>query len=156
MLSDAVPVMFPNQTHLHDHFRLGASDSTITIDVTSTVTKTYFSSTVLEQPTITNLRAPGCSRDCSFNEDLLTQQRNSWTKCPGTITVGRIHYIVDSANNKTSTSTSYEAQVTFINSNGDLATSSVSDILASGSHIITRADVNAAGTVTHVDEGHTM
>lgn len=70
--------------------------------------------------------------------------------------VGRIYYIIDSANNKTITSTSYSQQVTLFNSVGSKVTSDVSDIIAAGSHILTRTDVNAAGTVTYVDGTETM
>jgi hypothetical protein len=64
-----------------------------------------------------------------------------------TAVVGRIVYIVDNSTNATRTSTSYSAQVTF-RASGTLVTSAVSDIVANGSQILTREDVNAAGTVT--------
>ena len=69
--------------------------------------------------------------------------------------IGRVHYFVDSANNKTSTSTDFAQQVTF-SQNGTRVTSDVTNILASGSQILTRTDVNAAGTVTYMDGTNTM
>jgi hypothetical protein len=60
-----------------------------------------------------------------------------------TAVVGRIVYIVDNSTNATRTSTSYSAQVTF-RASGTLVTSAVSDIVANGSQILTREDVNAA------------
>lgn len=69
--------------------------------------------------------------------------------------IGRVHYFVDAANNKTSTSTDFAQQVTF-SQNGTRVTSDVTNILASGSQILTRTDVNAAGTVTHMDGTNTM
>jgi len=80
-------------------------------------------------------------------------QTNGWTKCESTHLIGRIHYIGDIANNKTTASTSYATQVVV-----GTATSQVSDILASSGRVITRTDLNAAGTVTAVIpfENHTM
>ena len=66
--------------------------------------------------------------------------------------LGRVHYFVDSANNKTSTSTDFVQRVTFMK-NGTEVTSDASDILAS---VLTRTDVNAAGTVTYMDGTNTM
>jgi hypothetical protein len=70
--------------------------------------------------------------------------------------VGHIVYIVDNSTNVTTTSTSYSAQVTFVVS-GTLIKSAVSDIVANGSQILTREDVNSAGTVTvSFDNGDVM
>lgn len=69
--------------------------------------------------------------------------------------VGQIQYIVDEATNKTITTTSYADVVTFT-SNGTLMTSAVSDLVANGSKILVRTDVNAAGTVTVGGENWTM
>lgn len=63
--------------------------------------------------------------------------------------------IVDDNTNITTASTSYLAQVTFT-SNGALVTSEVSEIIANGSQILTRTDVNAAGTVTMAVDGKVM
>lgn len=69
--------------------------------------------------------------------------------------LGRVHYFVDSANNKTSTSTDFVQRVTF-RKNGTVVTSDASDIISGGSHVLTRTDVNAAGTVTYMDGTNTM
>ena len=69
--------------------------------------------------------------------------------------IGRVHYFVDSANNKTSTSTDYSQRVTFIQNRTEV-TSDVSDVLSGGSYVLTRTDVNAAGTVTYIDGTNTM
>lgn len=73
----------------------------------------------------------------------------------GTAIIGRIHYIVDRANNKTITSTSYAEQVTF-STKGYKVTMPVSEIIGNGSQILTRTDVNAQGTVTYVDGTSTV
>ena len=152
--SNVMLVTPSNGSQVHDNIGSDTSDSTTTIHPTSTVTKTLFSTTVLRKTT-TDLAVPGRTLDCTFDINAFTEHRNSWTRCPGTVMIGRIHYIVDSVNNKTSTSTSYAAQVTF-EADGSKVTSDVRDILANQSNIITRTDVNAAGTVTHVDNGHTV
>lgn len=72
-----------------------------------------------------------------------------------TAVVGQVQLIVDGKTNMTTTTTSYLSQVTFT-SNGTILTSDVTDILANGSHILTRADVNAAGTVTVAIDGTVM
>lgn len=72
-----------------------------------------------------------------------------------TAVVGQVMLIVDGNTNMTTTSTSYLSQVTFT-SNGTIVTSDVTDILANGSHILTRTDVNAAGTVTVAIDGTVM
>ena len=69
--------------------------------------------------------------------------------------LGRVHYFVDSANNKTSTSTDFVQRVTFLK-NGTKVTSNAGDIISGGSHILTGTDVNAAGTVTYMDGTNTM
>lgn len=96
-----------------------------------------------------------CLEDCSINYDYVWVSEHSWTKCQGTALIGVIYYIIDSANNKTMTSTSYSQQVTFYDGH-DVVTSDVSGILAAGSQILVRTDVNAAGTVTYVDQGNTV
>lgn len=81
---------------------------------------------------------------------------NSWTKCLDMVKIGRIHYIVDAANNKTMTSTSFSEQVSFT-SKGYSVTLPATDLVANKSRIITRTDVDAHGTVTFVDRsGSTM
>lgn len=65
--------------------------------------------------------------------------------------IGQVYYLVDNGTNITSMSTSYASQVTFEIS-GTMVTSAVSDIVANGSDILTRTDVNAGGTVTTVIE----
>lgn len=110
------------------------------------------SATLPAGPTST---ADPCIKDCSINMKYITASYHYWTRCEGTAIIGLIHYIVDSANNKTSTSTSYSQQVTIF-SGRSWVTSNVSDILATGSHVLIRTDVNAAGTVTYVDHGNTM
>jgi hypothetical protein len=73
-----------------------------------------------------------------------------------TAVVGDVVYIVDNSTNATRTSTRYAAEVTF-RASGTLVTSAVSDVAANGSQILTREDVNAAGTVTaRVGNGKTI
>jgi hypothetical protein len=104
------------------------------------------------EATTTDHAFPGCSTDCTYDKSRLSQHHISWTKCQDTVMLGRVHYFVDRVNNKTSTSTDLAHQVTFL-SNGSQVTSDASDILAS---ILTRTDVNAAGTVTFTHGTHTM
>jgi hypothetical protein len=93
--------------------------------------------------------------DCTYSRPYLFQTQNSWTKCHDTVMIGRVHYFVDSANNSTSTSTEYAQQVTYA-SNHTWVTAGGSDIAAGGSRILTRTDVNEAGTVTYMDGTNTM
>jgi hypothetical protein len=104
------------------------------------------------EATSTGHAFPGCSTNCTYDIGRLTQHHISWTKCRDTVILGRVHYFVDRANNKTSTSTDFAHRVTFL-SNGHEVTSDASDILAS---VLTRTDVNAAGTVTYTYGTQTM
>ena len=69
--------------------------------------------------------------------------------------IGRIYYTIDRANNKTITSTSYAAQVTFTSS-GSEVTSPGTDLVGKGSQVLTRTDVDASGSVLYVDGTVTM
>ena len=93
-----------------------------------------------------------CHANCTFTK--VESNFGQWTRCQtkATNVVGKVVLIVDDSTNITTTSTSYLDQVTFT-SNGTLVTSDVSDILANGSQILTRTDVNAAGTVTVAVDG---
>ena len=120
--------------------------------MTTTVRPSNMLTTAPLAPVTTN---PGCSKDCTINLSYMTVNKRSWSKCLGTAVIGRIHYIVDRAHNKTVTSTSYEEQVTFETGNKKV-TMPVTDLIANGSQILTRTDVNAQGSVTHVDGTHTL
>lgn len=93
-----------------------------------------------------------CHANCTFTK--IVSNVGQWTRCQtkATNVVGKVVLIVDDSKNITTTSTSYLDRVTFT-SNGTLVTSDVSDILANGSQILTRTDVNAAGTVTVAVDG---
>lgn len=69
--------------------------------------------------------------------------------------LGRIHYTVDRAKNKTITNTSYESQVTFT-SNWTRVTSAATDLIANQSQILIRTDVDASGTVAYADGTNTV
>jgi hypothetical protein len=69
--------------------------------------------------------------------------------------IGRVHYLIDSANNKTITSTSYAERVEY-KLGAAYKVSHGSDLAASGVQILTRTDVDSAGTVTYVDGSDTM
>lgn len=156
-LSDEVLAQSSNDSRHHLDAQPGPPFSPVTVQQTVTTTRDpgHSSTTDFAKATSRDPSFPGCSMDCTLSETLLTYHRNSWTRCPGVTVVGRVHYIIDSANNKTSTSTSYLKQVTY-ESDGVEMTTDVSDILANNSPIIARTDVNAAGTVTYLDGTHTM
>jgi hypothetical protein len=120
-----------------------ASDSaTVSVNAMLTTTLEVFPTTKQGDP-----NAARCVQNCTFQQ--VVSEYGAWQQCQtmATVVVGRIVYIVDNNTNATKTSTSYSAQVTF-RANGTLVTSAVSDIIANGSQILTRKDVNAAGTVT--------
>jgi len=153
-----IPAQRFDDTQTHEDARPGSPIAPTTIQQTATELKDESRSITrtTENAMPTNRILPGCSRDCTYDMHYMTMYHLSWTKCPGTAVVGRVYYIVDSLHNKTSTSTSYSSQVTFNPRGTGPVTSNVSDILASGSHIRMRTDVNAAGTVTYVTGTHTL
>jgi hypothetical protein len=155
--SNTVIAQYLNATRSHHEARPGLSiPPSIVQHTTTTITEPGHLSTTALQPASTTEHAfRGCSTDCTFDDTYMTQNRNSWTKCQGTVMLGRVHYFVDSANNKTSTSTDFVQRVTFMK-NGTKVTSDASDIISGGSHVLTRTDVNAAGTVTYMDGTNTM
>jgi hypothetical protein len=154
LLSDVLLVN-SSETQLHDTVQPGGSSYTTTMRPTVALPRTSNATAALETTTSADHSMSGCSLNCTMNYIWFKQQRNSWTKCRSIVTIGRVNYLVNAANNMTSTSTSYATQVTFT-SYGSKVTSDVRDILANGSHVIARTDVNAAGTVTYVDHGHVM
>lgn len=114
--------------------------------------------TTNEPPSATPHRSKhgnGCRTNCTFTK--VESNHGNWQKCQtmATAVVGQVMLIVDGNTNMTTTTTSYLAQVTFT-SNGTIVTSDVTDILANGSHVLTRTDVNAAGTVTVAIDGTIM
>lgn len=113
------------------------------------------STSVFHKPYATSAPHSDCSKNCTYDWNLLTSNHHTWSKCLGTAIIGRVHYLVDPASNRTITSTSYAEDLTFI-SHGMKVTSLVSDILARQSEILTRTDVNAAVTVTYFDGTNTM
>ena len=156
-LSNPAAAQYLNGSRYHSEARPGLSiPPSIVQHTTATITESgHPSTTALQTATATGHNLHGCSTDCTFDDTYMTQNRNSWTKCPGTVMIGRVHYFVDSANNKTSTSTDYSQRVTFIQNRTEV-TSDVSAILSGGSYVLTRTDVNAAGTVTYMDGTNTM
>lgn len=147
-----------NQTQSHEIARPGLSMSPTTATTqaaTATENSNRVSQTTLEKATTTDYAFPGCSIDCTFEANRFTAHHNSWTKCLGTALIGRIYYVVDSANNKTVTSTSYAEQATWDSGFGRVSLD-VSDVLASGHQVLTRKDVNTAGTVTYMDGTNTL
>lgn len=157
--SNRVTVYARNETRTHDSASPGLPIPPTTARQTLTMTTTVVPSNILTTaphvPATTNHDSPGCSKDCTINLSVMTSNLHSWSKCMGTAIIGRIHYIVDRANNKTITSTSYAEQVTF-STKGYKVTMPVSDIVGNGSQILTRTDVNAQGTVTYVDGTSTV
>lgn len=156
-LSNPIAAQYVNGSRSHIEARPGLSiPPSIIQHTTATTTESgHSSTTILQTATSTGHTLPGCSTDCTFDDTYMTQNRNSWTKCLGTVMIGRVHYFVDAANNKTSTSTDYSQRVTFIQNRTEV-TSDVSNILSGGSNVLTRTDVNAAGTVTYMDGTNTM
>jgi hypothetical protein len=127
----------------------------ITINQTATVHVTGPSPTSFHYATSTNHNFSGCSKSCSLDASGMAVYYNSWTKCLGTALIGRVHYLIDSVNNKTVTSTSYAERVEY-RLGAAYEVSHGSDLAASGVGILTRKDVNSAGSVTHVDGTDTM
>lgn len=156
-LSSPIVAQYLNGSRYHHEARPGPQfPPSIVQHTTATITKSGSSSiTTLQAATSTGHDFRGCSTDCTFTESFMSQQCNSWTKCQGTVMIGRVHYLVNPVDNKTSTSTDYSQRVTFTN-NGTRVTSDVTDILSSGPQILTRTDVNAAGTVACADGTNTM
>lgn len=148
-----------NETHSQTNAHVGLIASLVTTHQTATTGKDQSSASTaaFDQPMVTSASLPGCAKDCTLDLNYLSSNHHTWSKCQDTLIVGRIHYVVDSGNNKTSTSTSYSEYVTFFEPYPRAwVTSAVSDLLVNGSHILTRTDVNEAGTVTHVDGTETV
>jgi hypothetical protein len=88
-------------------------------------------------------------KDCTFTG--VQSREDVWTRCQGTTYVGLVHVVIDKATNQTITSTSnYADQVTYLDKNGRTYIAALSDLATSGASILTRTDVNAAGTVTAI------
>lgn len=94
-----------------------------------------------------------CVKDCTFQK--AQSRQYLWTKCAGTTYVGIVHVVIDKATNKTITSTSsYKEEYTYFLKDRSYTTA-LSDLVSNGGALIlTRTDVNAAGTVTQVITGH--
>jgi len=146
-MSNELPARFSNDSSDSDGPLPGLSISTTSVHQTATTIRLASSpsTTIFVEATSIDHAFPGCSRNCTYDASRLTQHHVSWTKCQDTVILGRVHYFVDRVSNKTSTSTDLAHQVTFV-SNGREVTSDASDILA---NLLTRTDVNAAGTVTY-------
>jgi hypothetical protein len=162
-MSNDVPAS-SNENQQHESAQPGLSVPTTTIYQTPTITLNrtatvhvsgHPSPTSLHYATSTNRTFSGCSKSCSLDAYYLSVHHNLWTTCPGIALIGRVHYIIDSANNKAATSTSYSEQVEF-RSDYVWVTSHGSDLAASGAPILTRTDVNSDGTVTYIDGTDTM
>lgn len=132
---------------------LPSAPPTTAASVTSYVSP--LTTSITSNATTTSLSGSECHKNCTFSK--LITVGGHWQKCQteANAVVGQIQYIVDEATNKTITTTSYADVVTFT-SNGTLMTSAVSDLVANGSKILVRTDVNAAGTVTVGGENWTM
>jgi N-acetylmuramoyl-L-alanine amidase CwlA len=93
-----------------------------------------------------------CVKDCTFQDG--QSRLYHWTKCAGTTYVGIIHVVIDKATNKTITSTSsYKEEYTYFLKD-QTYTAALSDLVSNGrALVLTRTDVNAAGTVTQVVTG---
>jgi hypothetical protein len=97
----------------------------------------------------TTQRPSACAKDCTFTG--VQSREDVWTRCQGTTYVGLVHVVIDKATNKTITSTSnYKDQVTYLDKNGRTSIAALIDLASNGASILTRTDVNAAGTVTAV------
>jgi hypothetical protein len=101
---------------------------------------------------VTTQDPSACVKDCTFQEAQSRQYH--WTKCAGTTYVGVIHVVIDKATNKTITSTSsYKEEYTYFLKD-QTYTAALSDLVSNGGALVlTRTDVNAAGTVTQVITG---
>jgi hypothetical protein len=162
-MSNDIPASF-NGSQQHESAQPGLSVPTTTVYQTPTITinqtatvhvSGHPSPTSFHYATSTNRTFSGSSKSCSLDAYYLSVHHNSWAKCPGIALIGRVHHTIDSANNKTITSTSYSEQVE-LRSDYVWVTSHGSYLAASRAPIITRTDVDSNGTVTYVDGTDTM
>lgn len=119
-----------------------------TVQPTASLTSSFASHDTNSPPSTYH---SACSKNCTLRSGptTMTQKAASWSKCQGTVIIGRIHFTVDRANNTTITRTSYEAQLTFT-SNGSRVTSAATDLIANQSQVLTRTDIDANGTVIYM------